>query len=65
MNIKPPLWLLRRLVKRNPWLLASSGVVKQSLIVEFLFWEFTLDTEMELSSSERERLIAEREAAGG
>lgn len=61
MDIKVPFWLLRRLVKRNPWLLSATGTVSRSLVVEFLFWEFTLDTTLELTAAERERLLKERD----
>lgn len=33
-----PFWLLRRLAKRNPRLLSTTGAVSRSLIVDFLFW---------------------------
>ena len=61
MDIKVPFWLLRRLVKRNPWLLSATGAVSRSLVLEFLFWEFTLDTTLELTAAERERLLKERD----
>lgn len=65
MDIKVPFWLLRRLVKRNPWLLSATGSVSRSLTVDFLLWEFTLDTTLELSPAERERLLRERDREAG
>lgn len=61
MNIKLPMCILRRIVRKNPWLLSTSGVVSRSLIVEVLLWEITVDTSWELLPEERERLIAERD----
>ena len=61
MNVKLPMCILRRIVRKNPWLLSTSGVVSRSLIVEILLWEITVDTSWELLPEERERLIAERE----
>ena len=63
MQIKLPFWMLRRLASRNPWLLSTTGAVSRSLIVDFLFWEFTIDTKLELSPSERDRLLQERAAS--
>ena len=60
MDIKLPFWLLRRLVKRNPWLLSNAGTVSRSLIVGFLLWEFTIDTTLTVSPDQRERLLKER-----
>ncbi|WP_421736412.1 hypothetical protein [Caulobacter sp.] len=62
MTIKLPLWLLRRLVKRHPWLLSKSGTVSRPLVFGILFWELTIDTAWALSDDERERLILERDA---
>ncbi len=64
MDIKLPFWLLRRLAKRNPWLLSTTGAVSRSLVVGFLFWEFTIDTTLTISSDQRERLLKERGLAG-
>lgn len=61
MNIKLPMWLLRRIVRKNPWLLSTSGVVSRSLIIEVLLWEITVDSSWELLPEERERLIVERD----
>lgn len=61
MNIKLPMWVLRRIVRKNPWLLSTSGVVSRSLTVDVLLWEITVDSSWELLPEERERLIAERD----
>lgn len=63
MNIRLPMWVLRRVVQRNPWLLSSSGVVSKSLIIDFLWWEITIDSSWELLPEERERLLKERYAS--
>ncbi len=64
MDVKLPFWLLRRLAKRNPWLLSTTGAVSRSLVVGFLFWEFTIDTTLTVSSEQRERLLKERDLGG-
>lgn len=64
MEIKLPFWLLRRLAKRNPWLLSTTGAVSRSLVVDFFLWEFTIDTTLNVSPAERERLLKERHHVG-
>jgi hypothetical protein len=64
MDVKLPFWLLRRLAKRNPWLLSTTGAVSRSLVVGFLFWEFTIDTTLTVSPDQRERLLKERGSLG-
>ncbi len=61
MNIRLPFWLVRRLVKRNPWLLSATGAVSRSLVVDVVFWEMTIDARLELSPEQRDRLIRERD----
>lgn len=65
MDIKLPFWLLRRLAKRNPWLLSTAGTVSRSLVVGFLLWEFTIDTTLKVSPEQRERLLKERDLGAG
>lgn len=60
MNINLPFWLVRRLAKRNPWLLSTTGSVSRSLIVDFVFWELTIDARLELPPEQRERLLREQ-----
>lgn len=64
MNIRLPFWLLRRLAKRNPWLLSTTGTVSRSLVVGFLLWEFTIGTTLTVSPDQRERLLKERGLGG-
>lgn len=61
MNITLPFWLVRRLAKRNPWLLSATGTVSRSLVVDVLFWEMTIDARLELPPEQRGRLIQERD----
>lgn len=61
MNIWLPLWVLRRLVRRNPWLLSTTGTVSRSLVLDVFLWEMTIDTSWELRPDVRKRLIMERE----
>lgn len=60
MNLRLPFWLVRRLAKRNPWLVSATGTVSRSLVVDVLFWEMTIDARLELSPEDRDRLIRER-----
>lgn len=61
MNIELPLWLLRRLLRRHPWLLSKSGAVSRPLVIDVFLWELTIDTTWALSDDQRERLIRERD----
>lgn len=62
MEIRLPLWVLLRVIQKNPWLLSSSGCVSKSLIIDFLWWEITLDSSWELLPEGRKRLLEERDA---
>ncbi len=61
MDIKLPLWVLRRLVRKNPWLLSTSGVVSRSITIDVFFWETTVWGSWQLLADDRERLIKERD----
>lgn len=61
MNIRLPIWVLRRIVRKNPWLLSASGTVSRSVAIDFFLWELTLDSSWELHPEEREQLLRERE----
>ena len=61
MNIKLPMFVLRRVVRKNPWLLSTSGVVRRALTIEFFLWEITIDSSWELLPEEREQLLKERD----
>lgn len=61
MNIRLPLWVLRRIVRRNPWLLSTTGTVSRSLVLDVFLWEMTIDTSWELLPDVRKRLIMERD----
>jgi hypothetical protein len=63
MNVPLPMWVLRRIVRRNPWLLSSGGAVSRPLTFEVFGWELTIDTAWRLLDAERERLIEERDVA--
>ena len=63
MNIRLPLWVLRRFVRRNPWLLSTAGTVSRSLVLDVFLWEMTIDTSWELLPDVRKRLIMERDQA--
>ncbi|PLR28082.1 hypothetical protein SGCZBJ_03465 [Caulobacter zeae] len=57
------MWLLRKLVKRNPWLLSNEGSVRRSLVLEILGFEFSVDSDLSLTPKEKALLQAERDAA--
>lgn len=61
MDIRLPFWIVRRLARRNPWLLATNGTVSRSMVIDFFWWECTIDTTYALSEKERLRLIEERD----
>jgi hypothetical protein len=61
MDIKLPVWVLRRLVRKNPWLLSTSGVVSRSITIDLFFGEVTVWGSWQLLDEDRERLIKERD----
>lgn len=61
MQIWLPLWVLRRLVQANPWLLSNTGDVKRTLNVPVLgLGTLEVQATMSLSEKQRQRLLAER-----
>lgn len=57
ISVPIPLWILRRVVKRNPWLLSDEGRVRRTLT-----WGiFRVDCACALSSKNKAILLAERE----
>lgn len=61
MDIKLPLWVLRRIVRKNPWLLSTSGVVSRSLTIDVFFGEIEISGSWQLLDDDRQRLIKERD----
>ena len=60
LRIWLPLWVWRRLVKRNPWLLADQGKVTRSRTLEIGPLSIEVNSETALSPEKRARLLAER-----
>ena len=60
MNVSLPFWLIRRLVKHNPWLLAQNGVVnKQMMTIPLWLVAIKLHGAITLTDKQRERLARE------
>ena len=57
-----PFWLVRRIARRNPWLLAEDGQVSRSGELDLGFVSIAVDGSLQLHPDQRERLLAEREA---
>lgn len=62
MWVKPPMWFLRMLVRRRPWLLTPHGTVTEAMTISFLIGEFTVSARFSLREEDRLKLLAEREA---
>lgn len=58
MSFPLPLWLLRRLVRRNPWLLSDSGQLKRGRKLDLGFIEVDIDTTISLDPERKARLLA-------
>lgn len=63
MDIKLPRWLLRKLVKRNPWLLSNAGNVRRALVLDLLLFELEIESDLSLDPKLKAQLQAERDAA--
>lgn len=65
MYIPMPMWLVRKIVRRNPWLMADNGSVKRRISIPLLLvtWNFTRT--ITLGEKERARLLKEPEFSGG
>ncbi|NGM51862.1 hypothetical protein G5B46_19810 [Caulobacter sp. 602-2] len=63
MDIKLPRWLLRKLVKRNPWLLSNEGNVRRALVLDFLLFELEIESDLSLDPKLKAQLQAERDVA--
>ncbi|MBC9208897.1 hypothetical protein IBL26_18770 [Roseomonas aerophila] len=58
MRFPLPLWLLRRLVRRNPWLLSDSGQVTRGRKLDLGFMEVDIDTTLSLNPRRKAQLLA-------
>lgn len=62
MHIPMPMFLLRRLVRENPWLLADNGFMRRSSKLMLGPLELELESETVLTPKQRARLQAEADA---
>lgn len=61
MDIKLPRWLLRKIVRRNPWLLSDEGRVRRTIVVEVFGFECELYGDFGLTPEEKAFFQAEAE----
>ena len=62
MDIKLPRWLLRKIVRRNPWLLSDEGRVRRTVALEVFGFELELYGDLSLTPEEKAFFQAETEA---
>jgi hypothetical protein len=62
MYLPLPTWVVRRIVRQNPWLLSDDGTVSRSVTYGFGIGEIPISTRTMLLPAQRARLIAEAEA---
>lgn len=58
LHLPLPLWLLRRIVRRNPWLLSDSGQVTRGRKLDLGFMEVDVATSMALDPAKKAQLLA-------
>ena len=59
MNIPLPFFVVKWIVRRNPWILVENGKVRRSIALDIIFWKITLDSGMSLLPKIKERLLDE------
>jgi hypothetical protein len=59
LNFPLPIWLLRWLVRRNPWLLSDSGKVTRSRTLDLGLLDIDVTTAISLDPVKKARLLAE------
>jgi hypothetical protein len=62
VNLPIPFWILRRIVRRNRWLLSDTGDVNRNVVIDLGLFEFEMTGTMTLLPKQREKLLAEHEA---
>lgn len=62
MEVRLPLWVLRRLIRLHPWLLSDSGTVSRSFVIDLMFGEITIKARLALSEEQRITLAKEQRA---
>ena len=64
MYLPLPMFVLRRIVRRNPWLLANDGVVRRAQKLDVL-GVFDLEIESAATLSPKQKAILQAEASAG
>jgi len=62
MDLPLPVFVLRFVVRRNPWLLGEGFSTRRSTTLDLGLWPMRIDAEMELLPSQKARLRAEADA---
>lgn len=62
MNVPLPMFVLRYIVRKNPWLLGEGFATRRSTTLDLGLWQMGIDAEMELLPSQKARLRAEADA---
>ena len=59
MTLWMPMWLLRRIVRRNPWLMADGGAINRAVRLDLWLVSFEAHGAMHLTPKCREKLLSE------
>jgi len=62
MYIPLPMFILRRIVRKNPWLLGQNGFTRRAHRLDLGICELELESEATLSPKQKARLQAEADA---
>jgi hypothetical protein len=55
-----PMFMLRRIVRENPWLLSESGNVRRNIKIPLGLFALEITARMQLLPKQKARLLAER-----
>lgn len=61
MDIKLPRWLMRKIVRRNPWLLSDEGRVRRTVVLKVFGFELEFYGDFCLTPEEKDFFQAEAE----
>lgn len=62
MYLPLPMFILRRIVRKNPWLLADNGFTSQSRVLSLGLFDIEIDAKASLDPKQKARLQAEADA---
>ena len=60
MRVPMPMFLLRRIVRENPWLMSEPGNVRRNIKIPLGLFFIEVDAKMQLLPKQKARLLAER-----